>query len=349
MCAPSSPARSIASLRQAQRLRARRVVGRREAALREARVEMEAARDAVDAVAVERLLHLLEVVGRELLRVVELVVVHQVAEPLDCRPHLLRGARTCEVGLVAAGIEPRRHRRRMPRCPGSSSCLAPLVGRSLTDHLLRRAPVGRDTVQAHALPGRCAVIAFMTANYVARETGWDMHGWATATGRRTSTSRRSRRTRSGSTSARRDPLARLRRRRSLGRAPGARLGDAMITSRSPCRCSRGTGSPSRRTRRGSARRTWRARASSRSRSDVDVIGGGMSGERSGAGAGAARARCPARDREPPRAHARRGAARRSRRATARSARPSTPAGGPRRATTRPARSRSSRRTSCTST
>ena len=107
-------------LRQAQRLRARRVVRRREAALREARVEMETARDAVDAVAVERLLHLLEVVGRELLRVVELVVVHQVAETLDCRPHLRRSARTCEVGLVPAGIEPRRHR---PECPDAQARL----------------------------------------------------------------------------------------------------------------------------------------------------------------------------------------------------------------------------------
>ena len=44
---------------------------------------MQAGRDAVDAVAAERLAHLIEVLLGELLRVVELVVVDQVAEPVD--------------------------------------------------------------------------------------------------------------------------------------------------------------------------------------------------------------------------------------------------------------------------
>src|SRR5258705_6879352 len=70
---------------------------------------MEAARDAVDAVPVERLLHRFEVLAVQFLRIVELVVVHQVAEPLDGRPHLLDGRRLRQFRLVAAGIEPGGH------------------------------------------------------------------------------------------------------------------------------------------------------------------------------------------------------------------------------------------------
>ena len=85
--------------------RARRLVGGAESALREARVEVEPARDAVDPVAVERLAHLVEVLRRELLRVVELVAVDQVAEPLDCRPHACGRGLAGALGLVAAGMK----------------------------------------------------------------------------------------------------------------------------------------------------------------------------------------------------------------------------------------------------
>ena len=94
ICAPTSPAKSIASSVRRERASSRTASsGEREPALAEARVEVHAARDAVDAVPVERGAHLVEVVARELLRVVELVVVHQVAEALDGRPHLRRGRR----------------------------------------------------------------------------------------------------------------------------------------------------------------------------------------------------------------------------------------------------------------
>ena len=88
-CAPSSPAK-FAAARVISRASARTPSSTEvEAALAEARVEVQAAGDAVDAVAVERLAHLVEVVLAELLRVVELVVVDQVAEPGDGAPHLL--------------------------------------------------------------------------------------------------------------------------------------------------------------------------------------------------------------------------------------------------------------------
>ena len=58
--------------------------------------------DAVDVVAAERRADLVEVVGRELVRVVELVAVDQVAEPLDGAVHLL-GDRLGVVAVLAAG------------------------------------------------------------------------------------------------------------------------------------------------------------------------------------------------------------------------------------------------------
>src|SRR3954467_11845703 len=69
--------------RQPPRPRPRRGIWGDEPAAAEARIEMEPARDAVDAVAAERLTHRVDVVGRELLRIVELVLVDQLAEPLD--------------------------------------------------------------------------------------------------------------------------------------------------------------------------------------------------------------------------------------------------------------------------
>src|SRR4029077_524181 len=91
------------------RLGASRVVRRRQATLRETWIEVQAAGDAIDAVTVERLLDLLEIVAVDLLRVVELVVVHQVAEPLDRGAHPLRGRGAGELRLVAARVEARRH------------------------------------------------------------------------------------------------------------------------------------------------------------------------------------------------------------------------------------------------
>ena len=67
--------------RPGQRLAPRRLVRGDEASPAEARVEVQAGRDAVDVVAVECLPHLVEVLGREFLGVVELVAVDQVAEP----------------------------------------------------------------------------------------------------------------------------------------------------------------------------------------------------------------------------------------------------------------------------
>src|SRR5262245_23591142 len=75
---------------------------------------MRAGRDGVDAVPVERLPHLVEVVPGELLRVVELVVVHQAAEALDGRPDFVRRRGSGQLRLVPAGVEPRRHRSERP-------------------------------------------------------------------------------------------------------------------------------------------------------------------------------------------------------------------------------------------
>jgi hypothetical protein len=94
---------------QPQRLLADRVVGRAEGTFLEARVEVEPARDAVDPVAVERLAHLVEVRRCQLLRVVELVVVDQVAEPLDGGADLLRRRLAGELRLVAGRVEAGRH------------------------------------------------------------------------------------------------------------------------------------------------------------------------------------------------------------------------------------------------
>ena len=89
ICAPDVGGEVDRLAGEPQRLRARLVVGRAEASLAEAGIEVQAARDAVDAVPVERAADRLEVLGRELLRVVELVVVDQVAEPLDRGAHLV--------------------------------------------------------------------------------------------------------------------------------------------------------------------------------------------------------------------------------------------------------------------
>ena len=100
--------------RQPQRLVAHPVVERAEAAALEERVQVQAARDAVHAVAVERAVHLVELLVRDLLRVVELVVVDEIAEPLDRRTHLLGRRHPGQLGLVAAGIEARSHAAERP-------------------------------------------------------------------------------------------------------------------------------------------------------------------------------------------------------------------------------------------
>ena len=99
---------------QPQRLRARLVVGRAEASLAEAGIEMEAARDAVDAVPVERATDRLEVLVRELLRIMELVVVDQPAEPFDGGADLLHRRDARELRLVPTRVEARRHAAERP-------------------------------------------------------------------------------------------------------------------------------------------------------------------------------------------------------------------------------------------
>src|SRR3974390_178695 len=70
---------------------------------------METAGDAVDAVPVERFANRGEVVGRQLLRVVELVIVDQVPETPHSRPPLFDRRDPAQLWLVSAGVEPRGH------------------------------------------------------------------------------------------------------------------------------------------------------------------------------------------------------------------------------------------------
>ena len=115
-CAPSEPANAAASRTIRRASLAQLGIGVDEAAVGEPRVEVQAAGDAVDVVAVERRLDVVEVVVRELVGVVELVAVHQVAEPLH-RPVDLLGHRLGDVvvaRLIAAGDEPRDHRPERP-------------------------------------------------------------------------------------------------------------------------------------------------------------------------------------------------------------------------------------------
>ena len=88
----------------------RGVVRRHEPSPPEARVEVEARRHAVHVVVAERREHLVAVVGVELLRVVELVPVDEVAEPVDRATHPLRRRLAGPLRLVAAWDEARHHR-----------------------------------------------------------------------------------------------------------------------------------------------------------------------------------------------------------------------------------------------
>jgi hypothetical protein len=71
---------------------------------------VEAGRDAVDAVAVEGRPDLVDILLGELLGVVELVVVDQIAQPPDCAPHAVGGRFPRPLRLVAAGDEAGDHR-----------------------------------------------------------------------------------------------------------------------------------------------------------------------------------------------------------------------------------------------
>jgi hypothetical protein len=100
--------------RAATGLRARLRIGRDEAATAEARIEVEAARERVDVMRAERLTDLLEVPLVELARVVELVAVDQVAEPVHGPPDPLDGRLAGPLRLIPRRDEPGDHRPERP-------------------------------------------------------------------------------------------------------------------------------------------------------------------------------------------------------------------------------------------
>jgi hypothetical protein len=75
----------------------------------------------------ERVAHLVEVVLRELLRIVELVVVHEVTEAGDRARHLHRSRLADVLGLVAARNEARDHRAESPDSERSPHAVPPCV------------------------------------------------------------------------------------------------------------------------------------------------------------------------------------------------------------------------------
>ena len=108
-----------------------------EPAAAEARIEVEAARDAVDPVTVEHVAHSVDVLRRQLLRIVELVVVDQVAQPVDRATHSVDRRFAPVVRLIAARDEARHHR---PEGPDSKRCLhaapLPLIARIFSGRTL---------------------------------------------------------------------------------------------------------------------------------------------------------------------------------------------------------------------
>ena len=92
----------------------------------------EPAREAVDPVPIERGLNLLQVVALDLLGVVELVVVHQLAEALDGGSHLGCGGRARKGRLVTARVEPGGHRSERPDTEARLHALEPNL-RGLTE------------------------------------------------------------------------------------------------------------------------------------------------------------------------------------------------------------------------
>src|SRR4051794_13225646 len=75
---------------------------------------MQARGDRIDAVPAECRPYVVEVFAIQLARIVELVVVHEVAEPLDGAMHLLCDRLVPMLRLVAAGNEARHHRAERP-------------------------------------------------------------------------------------------------------------------------------------------------------------------------------------------------------------------------------------------
>ena len=134
------------SKRLGERVCAHRVVGRREAAFAKARVEMRARTDRVDAMSAERLANLVEVLLGELLRIVKLVVVDQVAQPVDGARDSLDGRLARVLGLVATGDEPRDHR---PEGPDAEARPRRCVSHART--LRRIAPVTSEEARRFAL------------------------------------------------------------------------------------------------------------------------------------------------------------------------------------------------------
>ena len=86
--------------RLSQRLRPRRGVRRDEAASAEARIEVHTTCKAVDVMPVQGAADLVQVVLRQLLRVVELVAVDQVSETLDSLPYACSGGFAQPLRLV---------------------------------------------------------------------------------------------------------------------------------------------------------------------------------------------------------------------------------------------------------
>jgi hypothetical protein len=95
--------------RAATGLLPRLLVRRREPAAAEARIEVQASRDAVDVVVAELFAHFVQVFLGELLRIVELVAVDEVAKTGDGPPHALDSRLARPLGLVAARNEAGRH------------------------------------------------------------------------------------------------------------------------------------------------------------------------------------------------------------------------------------------------
>ena len=108
--APSSPEKSIAS--SVRFTASARVAesGETSPPRAEPRIEVESRRDAVDGVVAERVADVVEVLGVELLRIVELVVVDEISQPVDRAAHALGGRLARPLRLVAARDEARDHR-----------------------------------------------------------------------------------------------------------------------------------------------------------------------------------------------------------------------------------------------